>query len=149
MENKKNGRIGYINRSKYDATKMTGTLYWGEEKFKIKNITTNGTTNIGDVARKTGKKYLAKNGVEYDAYEDIGAIRYNSQTGAGDFVMEVAGIPAKYPFTSKVEQSPTGEQTRVLRFREPSENKFRAMFDQAATVIAEEPELPDTATVPF
>lgn len=147
MENKKTGRMGYINASKYDATKQTGTLYWGEERFKIKNIVSNGETNIGDVARKTGKKYLAKNGVEYDAYEDIGAIRYNTKTGAGEYVTEVAGVPAKYLFTSSIEQGKDDTPTRVLRFKEPSENKFRAMFDSAATVVAEEPDLPDS--IPF
>ena len=147
MENKKTGRMGYINASKFDPSKQTGTLYWGEERFKIKNIVSNGETNIGDVARKTGKKYLAKNGVEYDAYEDIGAIRYNTKTGAGEYVTEVAGVPAKYPFTSSIEQGKDGSPTRVLRFKEASENKFRAMFDSAATVVAEEPELPDS--IPF
>lgn len=142
-ETKRSERIGFINRSMYDPSKLTGTLCWdGGLKFKISNIENDGDYCVADIRRKTGEKYTAKNGVEYDAYEDIGAMRFNRQTNAGELVMNLDGLgPVKYPFQTFLDVDKSGKEVRKMRFKEfataKKVNAFRTMFDQAATVVSE------------
>lgn len=142
-ETKRSERIGFINRSMYDPSKLTGTLCWdGGQKFKIANIDRDGKNCVADVRRKTGEKYVAKNGVEYDAYEDIGALRFDSETGTGELVMNLGDLgPVKYPFQTFLDVDKSGKEVRKLRFKEfataKKVNAFRTMFDQASTVVSE------------
>lgn len=142
MEETKRKRMGYINRSLYDPTKLTGTLYWEDgQTFKLANFDVDGDERIADVRRKTGEKYVAKNGVEYDSYEDIGAIRFNVKTGTGELVVDFDGVmPVKYPFQTFLDVDKNGNEVRKLRFPEKKVNPFRNMFDQAAEVVEEKAE---------
>ena len=150
-EERRNSRIGYINQSTFGDNKLYGTLYWGEKKYRLNNFMSNGDTTVADVQEKTDETYTAKNGNEYNVYKNIGAIRFNRQTGDGDFVTELAGENVKYAFTSKIEEI-NGNPSRVMRFSasEFSDNKFRTAFDSALKVESEAPlaeSIPDS--VPF
>lgn len=138
-EERKNSRIGYVNQSKFDDS-LYGTLYWGEKKFRLANFMSNGEMTVADVQEKTDETRVAKNGNEYAVYKDVGAIRFNRETGAGEFVTELAGENVKYAFSSKIEES-NGTPTRVIRFSasEYSDNKFRNAFDDALEVKSEAP----------
>lgn len=146
MEETKRKRMGFINRSLYDPAKLTGTLYWEDgQTFKIANIDRDGTSCIADVRRKTGEKYTAKNGVEYDSYEDIGALRFDTESGTGELVMNLDGVgPVKYPFQTFLDVDKNGSEVRKLRFPEKKVNPFRNAFDKAATIVSEvaEDEIP-------
>ena len=148
-EERKTSRIGYINQSTFGDGKLYGTLYWGEQKYRIVNFISNGEVTVADVQEKTEETYTAKNGNEYPVYRNIGAIRFNRQTGDGDYVTEMAGVDVKYSFTSSIQEN-NGVPTRIIRFPQVSENKFRNAFDDAMDVVEESPaKQPDPSDVPF
>lgn len=138
-EERKVARIGYVNQSTFGDNKLYGSLYWGENKYRLNNFMTNGEITVADVQEKTDETYTAKNGNQYNVYKNIGAIRFNRETGDGDFVTEVAGENVKYAFTSKIEEM-NNNPTRVIRFSSAySDNKFRNAFDDALDVTSEAP----------
>ena len=139
-EERKVARIGYINQSTFGDNKLYGTLYWGEKKYRLNNFMSNGEMTVADVQEKTEETYTAKNGNEYPVYKNIGAIRFNRETGAGEFVTELAGENVKYEFSSKIEEH-NGTPSRVMRFSQSnySDNKFRTAFDTAMIVTEEAP----------
>lgn len=149
-EERKNSRIGYINQSTFGDNKLYGTLYWGENKYRLANFMSNGEITVADVQEKTEETYTAKNGNEYPVYKNIGAIRFNRETGAGDFVTELAGENVKYGFSSKIEEH-NGTPSRVIRFSasEYSDNKFRTAFDDAMVVQSEAPVEQVKDSIPF
>ena len=139
MEDKKTSRIGYINQSSFGDGKLYGTLYWGEQKYRMVNFISNGTTTVADVQEKTEETYTAKNGNSYPVYKNIGAIRFDRETGKGEYVTEMAGVNIKYEFTSSIQEN-NGTPTRIIRFPQVSENKFRNAFDDAMDVVEEGPD---------
>lgn len=139
MEDKKTSRIGYVNQSSFGDGKLYGTLYWGEQKYRMVNFISNGTTTVADVQEKTEETYTAKNGNEYPVYKNIGAIRFDRETGKGEYVTEMAGVNVKYEFTSSIQEN-NGTPTRIIRFPQVSENKFRNAFDDAMDVVEESPD---------
>lgn len=151
MEEKKNGRIAYINKSQSGDGSVYGRLLWDGKTLRIRNIDQDPThTNkfCADVLRETDEQYTDRMGVVRNRWEVIGAIRWDTETGTGDYVTELEGITVKYALTNSVEEGQYGP-TRVLRFKAPSTNKFRAQFESANEVVDETPEVPLDDTVPF
>lgn len=145
MEDKKlTDRIGFIGRSMFDASRLSGSLRWdGGLKFRISNIENDGDSCIADVQRKNGKKYVAKNGAEYDEYEDVGALRFSRSSGSGELVLDIDELgPVKYPFRTYLDVDKDGNEIRKLKFKDfattKKVNAFRTMFDQAATMVSEQ-----------
>lgn len=148
-EERKTSRIGYINQSTFGDNKLYGTLYWGEQKYRMVNFISNGSTTVADVQEKTEETFVAKNGNTYPVYKNIGAIRFDRETGNGEYVTELAGVDVKYAFTSSIQDN-NGTPTRIIRFPQVSENKFRNAFDNAMDVVEEAPSKePDPSDVPF
>jgi hypothetical protein len=143
MEQKKLERIGFINRMENAPDRMYGTLYWDNgEKYRISNIDVEGDMRIADVSKKTGEKYIDKTGVERDAYEAIGAVRFDVKAGTGEMVLNLDGLgPVKYPLQTYLDVDRNGREVRKLKFRNVAGarkvNAFRNMFDQAAEVTEE------------
>lgn len=138
-DTKKTAHIGYINPSKYGDGKLYGTLYWGEKKYRLNNFLADGKMTVADVQEETGQMRTAKNGNEYPEYANVGAIRFDRESGDGLFVTMLGSLTVKYAFTSSIEDK-NGSPTRVMRFPTVSENKFRTAFDTASEVVSESPE---------
>lgn len=153
-EEKKTGKIGFVNKSKFTGS-FTGTLYWEDEKFKLADFVASGNIRRCNVKRKNGKKYVAKNGVEYDSYDQIGAMWFDIEKGTGEVVLElIPEMPTKYLFTTELSTDSNGEPVRKLKFAvsEHKLNKYHSMFDNAPVVTSETPELPKGAVnddIPF
>lgn len=149
-EERKTSRIGYVNQSTFGDGKLYGTLYWGEQKYRMVNFISNGSITVADVQEKTEETFVAKNGNTYPVYKNVGAIRFDRETGNGEYVTEMAGVDVKYSFTSSIQEN-NGTPTRIIRFPQVSENKFRNAFDTAMDVLDDAPsaEPAPTDSVPF
>lgn len=143
-EERKDGHVGFISPASWDATRLVGTLTWGEKKYRITNVDKDGTNFVGDVQEKTEELYRDKNGVERNVYKNIGAIQWDSTTGDGFFVTELAGIVSKFAMKSKIIQTKDGNQTRMLTFPsvKHSDNPFRRQIEDAADATIQD-DIPD------
>lgn len=151
-EENKNARIAYINQSQSGDGSVYGKMMWDGKTLRIRNIEEDPKDQqkfCGDVLEETDETYTDKTGTVRNRWKAVGAIRWNTGAGTGDYVTEMDGILVKYALTTTVEEGRFGP-TRVLRFKQPSTNSFRSKFEEASEVIAEEPEVPGiNDTVPF
>lgn len=136
---KKNARIAYINKSQSGDGSVYGKMLWDGKTLRIRNIDkdpSKETLFYGDVLEETDEQYTDRMGVVRNRWKTIGAIRWNTEDGTGDYVTEIEGISVKYALTTTVEEGQYGP-TRVLRFKQPNANKFRTQFDTANEVVEE------------
>lgn len=141
MEEKKQGRIAYINKSQSGDGSVYGKMLWDGKVYRIRNIDKDPAHEnlfYGDVLEETDEQYTDRSGAVRNRWKIIGAIRWDTVAGTGDYVTELLDMPVKYALTTSVEEGQFGP-TRVLRFKTPSTNKFRTQFDSASEVVDESP----------
>lgn len=139
IENKM-ARIAYINKSQSGDGSVYGRMLWDGATYRIRNIDQDPSKPskfCADVLKETDEQYTDRMGVVRNRWEIIGAIRWDTENGTGDYVTEIEGITVKYPLTNSVEDGKYGA-TRVLKFKTPSANKFRTKFDSASEVVDEQ-----------
>lgn len=143
-EERKDSHVGFVSPASWDATRLVGSLTWGEKKYRIANVDKDDTNFVGDVQEKTEELYYDKNGVERNVYKNIGAIQWDSATGDGYFVTEIDGIASKFAMKSRLVTTKDGKQTRMLTFPSVrhSDNPFRRQFAEAAEATIQD-DIPD------
>ena len=59
-DERKDNHVGFISPSSWDASRLVGSLTWGEKKYRITNVDKEGSNFVGDVQEKTEELYLDK-----------------------------------------------------------------------------------------
>lgn len=144
-DERKDSHVGFVSPASWDATRLVGSLTWGEKKYRITNVDRDGQNFVGDVQEKTEELYRDKNGVERNVYKNVGAIQWDSTTGDGFFVTDFEGITSKFAMKSRMLTTKDGKQTRMLTFPKSikhSDNPFRRQISDAADAVIQD-EIPD------